>query len=74
MLRSLANSKGTFMKKSTLVSVGSALLLAAGTAFAQGRGAAAPSANTDIYHIEFIKAAPGQGMAEAAVAAKQDPN
>ena len=44
-----------------------------GTASAQGRGGAAPAANTDIYHVEFVKAAPGQALAAAAELQKQDP-
>ena len=47
--------------------------LVAGTASAQGRGGAAQAANTDIYHVEFVKAAPGQGLAAAAELLKQDP-
>jgi len=62
------------VKLLTVLSTCSTLLLvAAGTASAQGRGAAAAPANTDVYHVEFIKAAPGQAMAAAVEAQKQDP-
>ena len=53
--------------------VGLSLGLATGTAFAQGRGGAAQTANTEIYHVMFAKAAPGQALAAVADAQKQDP-
>jgi hypothetical protein len=56
-----------------VVSVGAALLLVGGTAYGQGRGATAPAAPTDVYHVEFVKAAPGQAAAAAAELQKQDP-
>jgi hypothetical protein len=36
-------------------------------------GGAAQAANTDIYHVEFLKAAPGQGLAAASELLTQDP-
>jgi hypothetical protein len=57
-----------------VLSIGAAIGRAAATAGAQGRGGGAPQAsNTDIYHVEFVKAAPGQAMAAAAELQKQDP-
>jgi hypothetical protein len=60
------------MKKLKVACVGLAVGLVAGTALGQGRGAAAPPADTDIYHVEFVKAAPGQALAAAAELSKQD--
>lgn len=61
------------MKQFDILWVGLAIGLAAGTASAQGRGGAARAADTDIYHVEFVKAAPGQALAQAAELQKQDP-
>ena len=61
------------MKLSKVLLAGVALGLVAGTASAQGRGGAASAANTDIYHVEFVKAAPGQALAAATELQKQDP-
>ena len=61
------------MKQLNVLLVGLVIALAAGTASAQGRGGAAQAANTDIYHVEFVKAAPGQALAQAAELQKQDP-
>jgi hypothetical protein len=61
------------MKKRNVLLAGLAIGLAAGTASAQGRGGAAQAAGTDIYHVEFVKAAPGQALAAATELQKQDP-
>src|SRR3954468_15165849 len=61
------------MNKQFVLLAGLAIGLSAGTAAAQGRGGAAPAADTDIYHVEFVKAAPGQATAAAAELQKQDP-
>src|SRR5215210_6623999 len=62
------------MTKLNVVLAGLAIALAAGTASAQGRGGSAVQApGTDIYHVEFVKAAPGQALAAAADLQKQDP-
>jgi hypothetical protein len=61
------------MKMLFAISLSSALVFPAAILSAQGRGAAAPPANTDIYHVEFVKAAPGQATAAAADLQKQDP-
>ena len=61
------------MKHLIVVLVGMVIALSAGTASAQGRGGAAQAANTDIYHVSFLKAAPGQAVAAAAEQQKQDP-
>jgi hypothetical protein len=53
--------------------VGLAIGLATGTASAQGPGGGPQAANSEIYHVEFVKAAPGQGLAAAAELQKQDP-
>jgi hypothetical protein len=57
------------MNKFSVLVTGLAVALTAGTAAAQG----APASNTDIYHVSFIKAAPGQAMTTAAEVQKQDP-
>jgi len=61
------------MKKSSVFLAGFAIVLASGTASAQGRGGAAQAPGTDIYHVEFVKAAPGQALAEATELQKADP-
>jgi hypothetical protein len=50
-----------------------AISLAGGTASAQGGGATAQPANSDLYHVEFVKATPGQALAAAADLQEQDP-
>ena len=61
------------MKHFDILLMGLAIGLAAATASAQGRGGATQAANTDIYHVEFVKAVPGQALAQAAELQKQDP-
>lgn len=61
------------MKQLNVLLVGLVIGLTAGPAFAQGRGGAAQAANTDIYHVEFVKATPGQALAAATELLKQDP-
>jgi hypothetical protein len=61
------------MKHVNVAAGGLMIALIAGTASAQGRGGAAQAANTDIYHVEFVKAAPGQALAMATDLQKQDP-
>jgi hypothetical protein len=63
------------MKKFSVLISGLAVALAAETAAAQGAPAAqaASTSSTDLYHVSFIKAAPGQAMAAAAEVQKPDP-
>lgn len=61
------------MKKLNVLLAGLAIGLTAGPAAAQGRGGAAAAPGTDIYHVEFVKAAPGQALAAAAELQKPDP-
>jgi hypothetical protein len=61
------------MKKPSILLTGLAMALVAGTVSAQGRGGAPAATGTDIYHVEFVKAAPGQALAAAAELQKQDP-
>ena len=61
------------MKKLNVLLMGLAIGLAAGPAAGQGRSGAAQTAGTDIYHVEFVKATPGQALAAATELMKQDP-
>ena len=62
------------MKAVYLVAIGSLICLAPGTTVAaQGRGTTPQAAATDVYHVHFAKAAPGQAAALAADLQKQDP-
>jgi hypothetical protein len=61
------------MKQLQVLVGGLVIGLTAATAAAQGRGGGPQTANTDIYHVEFVKAAPGQALAAATELQKQDP-
>jgi hypothetical protein len=61
------------MKQFCVVAIGSLICLAPATTVAQGRGAAPQGAATDVYHVHFAKAVPGQAAALAADLQKQDP-
>src|SRR3954451_13040714 len=61
------------MKKLSIILAGLTIALTAPTASGQGRGGGPAATGTDIYHVEFVKAAPGQALAAAAELQKQDP-
>jgi hypothetical protein len=61
------------MKQFSILLVILAVSSVATTASAQARGGTAQTGNSDVYHVEFVKAAPGQALAAATELQKQDP-
>ena len=61
------------MKTLGFVAVASLICLMPATTVAQGRATAPQAAATDVYHVHFAKAVPGQAAALAADLQKQDP-